>query len=101
MSSVGLNKFYDGKTKFNVDISTVSRVVRQKYVETPYGIFPLRFFFSEAMLTFDGDEVSTHEIRKIIFDAINEEDRNNLKITIEDTGIGIDEEKINHIFDKY
>lgn len=61
----------------NVDISTVSRVVRQKYVETPYGIFPLRFFFSEAMPTFDGDEVSTHEIRKIIFDAINEEDRNN------------------------
>lgn len=59
------------------DISTISRVVKQKYVETPYGIVPLRFFFSEAIATYDGDEVSTHEIRKIIFDAINEEDKNN------------------------
>ncbi|MCL2132455.1 MAG: RNA polymerase factor sigma-54 [Lentimicrobiaceae bacterium] len=58
-----------------LDISTVSRVVRLKHVLTPYGVYPLKFFFSESMSKNDGEEVSIHEIKKIISDAVHEEDR--------------------------
>lgn len=59
----------------DADISTISRVVKQKYVLTPYGIIPLKFFFSESLTTTTGEEVSSHEIRRIITDAINGEDK--------------------------
>ena len=59
------------------DISTISRVVKQKYVLTPYGIIPLKFFFSESLTTTTGEEVSSHEIRSIITEAINNEDKSN------------------------
>ena len=59
----------------NLDISTVSRVANSKYVQTPFGTFLLKTFFSESMQTKTGEEVSTREIKKILQDTIDEEDK--------------------------
>jgi RNA polymerase sigma-54 factor len=67
----------DVAAEIGMDISTVSRVVRLKHVLTPYGVYPLRFFFSESMSKDDGEEVSSHEIRKIIAEIIRDEDKDN------------------------
>lgn len=61
--------------KIDMDISTISRVVNSKYVSTPYGTFLLKSFFSESLSTEDGDEVSTREVKKILQDIIEEEDK--------------------------
>ena len=53
-----------------LDISTVSRVANSKYVSTPYGNFLLKFFFSEAMQTDSGEEVSTREVKQILESAM-------------------------------
>ena len=58
----------------NLDISTVSRVANSKYVATPYGNFLLKFFFSEAMQTDSGEEVSTREVKQILKECIDAED---------------------------
>ena len=58
-----------------LDISTVSRVANSKYVETPYGTKLIKEFFSEAMTNDQGEEVSTLEIKKILKDVIEEEDK--------------------------
>jgi RNA polymerase sigma-54 factor len=60
-----------------LDISTVSRVANSKYVQTQHGIFPLKFFFSESMQNDMGEEVSTREIKKILQDEIEKEDKRN------------------------
>ena len=57
------------------DVSTISRVSNSKYVETRYGIYPLKYFFSEAMVNSDGDEISTREIKKILQELIDNEDK--------------------------
>ena len=57
------------------DISTISRVSNSKYVETRFGIYPLKFFFSESMTNSEGDEVSTREIKKILQEVIDGEDK--------------------------
>lgn len=59
----------------DLDISTISRVVNSKYVQTPYGTFLLKTFFSESLSTDSGEEVSTREVKKILQDAIDEEDK--------------------------
>jgi RNA polymerase sigma-54 factor len=59
----------------HMDISTVSRVASSKYVQTPYGTFLLKSFFSESMTNEDGEEVSTKKIKKILEDLIEEEDK--------------------------
>ena len=46
-------------------------------METRYGIFPLRYFFSEAMTKLDGDEVSTREIKKLLQEVVDGEDKHN------------------------
>lgn len=61
--------------KIEMDISTISRVVNSKYVSTPYGTFLLKSFFSESLSTEDGEEVSTREVKKILQDIIDEEDK--------------------------
>ncbi|MEQ8623590.1 MAG: RNA polymerase factor sigma-54 [Vicingaceae bacterium] len=61
--------------KIDMDISTVSRVVNSKYVATPYGTFLLKSFFSESLSTEDGEEVSTREVKKILTDIIEGEDK--------------------------
>jgi RNA polymerase sigma-54 factor len=58
-----------------LDISTVSRVANSKYVQTHFGIFPLKFFFSEGLQTDSGEEVSTREIKRILQDCIENEQK--------------------------
>ena len=58
-----------------LDISTVSRVANQKYVQTPYGTFLLKTFFSESLETDSGEEVSTREVKKILTNCIEAEDK--------------------------
>jgi RNA polymerase sigma-54 factor len=57
------------------DISTISRVVNSKYIETHFGIFPLKYFFSEGMENSEGDEVSTRELKKVLQECIDGEDK--------------------------
>ena len=57
------------------DVSTISRVSNSKYVQTDFGTFPLKHFFSEGLAKETGDEVSTREIKKVIRDVINKEDK--------------------------
>ncbi len=59
----------------HLDISTISRVANSKYVQTPFGTFLLKSFFSESMQTESGEEVSTREIKKILSDCIDVEDK--------------------------
>ena len=56
-----------------LDISTVSRVANSKFIQTHFGIFPLKFFFSEGLQTDSGEEVSTREIKRILQDFIENE----------------------------
>ena len=58
-----------------LDISTVSRVANSKYVETPYGTKLLKEFFSESMKNDQGEDVSTIEIKKILQNVVEEEDK--------------------------
>jgi RNA polymerase sigma-54 factor len=57
------------------DISTVSRVSNSKYVQTNWGVYPLKFFFSESMTNDEGEEVSTREIKSILKSCIETEDK--------------------------
>ncbi|MBU2018067.1 MAG: RNA polymerase sigma-54 factor, partial [Bacteroidetes bacterium] len=57
----------------NLDISTISRVANSKYVQTNYGVYSLKYFFSESLSTDSGEEVSTREVKKILSDAIGVE----------------------------
>lgn len=58
-----------------MDISTISRVSNSKYVQTSYGTFPLKYFFSESLTTDEGEEVSTREVKKILQELIGAEDK--------------------------
>lgn len=58
-----------------LDVSTISRVVNSKYVQTHFGVIPLKSLFSEAMQTDSGKEVSSHEIKQIISECIEGEDK--------------------------
>ena len=58
-----------------MDISTVSRVANSKYIQTPYGTFLLKSFFSESLTTETGEEVSSREVKKILEEAIEAEDK--------------------------
>ncbi len=57
------------------DISTISRVANSKYIQTSWGIIPLKFFFSEGITNDEGEEVSSHEVKKILKEAIEVEDK--------------------------
>jgi RNA polymerase sigma-54 factor len=61
--------------KIGMDISTVSRVANSKYVQTEFGTFLLKSFFSEAIQTESGEEVSNKEVKKILEECINNEDK--------------------------
>lgn len=61
----------------NLDISTVSRVANSKFVQTEFGTYRLKFFFSESLQTDSGEEVSTREVKKILSDIIEAEDKKN------------------------
>ena len=59
----------------SMDISTISRVANSKHVSTAYGIFSLKYFFSESLTTNTGEEVSTREVKTILNEAINKENK--------------------------
>lgn len=65
----------DIASMINMDISTVSRVASSKSVQTDFGIFPLKYFFSEGITTDSGEEVSSREVKQIIKDIIDSEDK--------------------------
>jgi len=57
------------------DISTISRVVNSKYIDTPFGVYPLKYFFSEGLVNKAGEEVSTRELKKVLQDVVDAEDK--------------------------
>ncbi|MBR0030069.1 MAG: RNA polymerase factor sigma-54 [Bacteroidales bacterium] len=57
------------------DISTISRVVNSKFIETHFGIFPLKYFFSEGMENNEGEEVSTRELKKVLQECVDGENK--------------------------
>lgn len=59
----------------DLDISTVSRVANSKFVQTEFGTYRLKFFFSESLSTDSGEEVSTREVKKILSDIIGDENK--------------------------
>ena len=63
--------------KTNLDISTISRVANSKFVQTEFGTYRLKFFFSESLQTDSGEEVSTREVKKILSDLIEGESKKN------------------------
>ena len=58
-----------------LDISTISRVSNSKYVQTNYGIYPLKFFFSDGYTTDEGEELSVREIRRVLKECVEKEDK--------------------------
>jgi RNA polymerase sigma-54 factor len=58
-----------------MDISTISRVANSKYIQTPYGTYLLKYFFSESLSTDEGEEVSSREVKQILKDAIEAENK--------------------------
>lgn len=66
----------DVAERTGLDISTISRVSNSKYVQTNYGIYPLKFFFSDGYTTESGEELSVREIKRILKECINSEDKN-------------------------
>ena len=67
----------DVAEKTGLDISTVSRATINKYVQTNYGIFPLRYFFSEGIANNEGEEVSIKEVHKLLKELVDKEDKTN------------------------
>ena len=61
--------------KTGFDISTISRVVNSKYIETHFGIYSLKYFFSEGLENQDGEEVSTRELKKALQECVDSEDK--------------------------
>lgn len=61
--------------RINMDVSTVSRVANSKYVDTPYGTKLIKEFFSESMKNDQGEDISTHEIKKILQTEIEKENK--------------------------
>lgn len=59
------------------DISTISRVSNSKYIQTEFGIFPVKYFFSESLTNDSGEEVSTREIKTILQETVDHEDKRN------------------------
>ena len=65
----------DIASEINMDISTVSRVANSKSIQTEFGIFPLKYFFSEGISTESGDDVSSREVKHHLKDLIDQEDK--------------------------
>ena len=61
--------------KTGFDISTISRVVNSKYIETHFGIYSLKYFFSEGLENQEGEEVSTRELKKALQECVDSEDK--------------------------
>jgi len=58
-----------------LDVSTISRVANSKYIQTDFGVFPLKWFFSDSIKTDSGEEVSARVVKSILEDAVRGEDK--------------------------
>ncbi|MBQ8500817.1 MAG: RNA polymerase factor sigma-54 [Bacteroides sp.] len=67
----------DVAERAKLDISTVSRVSNSKYVQTNFGIYPLKFFFGDSYINSEGEELSTRQIRKVLQECVDNEDKKN------------------------
>ncbi len=67
----------DVAEKAKLDVSTISRVSNSKYVQTNYGIFPLKFFFSDGYTTEEGEELSIREIKQLLKECVEHENKEN------------------------
>ncbi len=65
----------DIATRINMDISTVSRVANSKSVQTEFGMYPLKYFFSEGISTESGEDVSSREVKQSLKDLVDREDK--------------------------
>ncbi len=65
----------DISDKTGLDISTISRVSNSKYVQTPFGTYLLKYFFSEALTNEEGEEVSSREVKAILAESVQNEDK--------------------------
>ena len=74
-------KFEDIAKKIDKDISSISRVVKNKYIDTPIGLVSLRSLFSNALIKKSGKAASSNELKKVILEIINSEDKNCLLYT--------------------
>ena len=63
--------------EIEMDISTVSRVANSKTIQTEFGIFPLKYFFSEGITTDSGEDASSREVKSILKEMVEEEDKKN------------------------
>lgn len=61
--------------KTGFDISTISRVVNSKYIETHFGIYSLKYFFSEGLENQEGEEISTRELKKVLQECVDNENK--------------------------
>jgi RNA polymerase sigma-54 factor len=75
------------------DISTISRVVSSKYIETSFGIIRLKHFFSEGMENSEGEEVSTRELKKALRECVDAEDK---KKPLTDEQLVVEMEKLGY-----
>ena len=65
----------DVAERTGLEISTVSRAANSKYVETHYGTYPLKWFFSDGYVTDDGQEIATRKIQAALKDLVEAEDK--------------------------
>ncbi|MEX0594168.1 MAG: RNA polymerase factor sigma-54 [Balneolaceae bacterium] len=65
----------DVAERVRMDISTISRVVNGKYVQTPFGVFELKYFFSEGLVNDSGEEVSSREVKQLLARLIEQENK--------------------------
>ena len=70
-------KLQDIAESIDMDISTISRATRGKYVETPYGIYELKHYFTESITLNDGREISTYQVKLSLRQLIEDEDKHN------------------------
>lgn len=69
-------KLEDVATRIGMDISTISRATNGKYVQTDYGVFELKYFFSTGMVNSEGEDISTKKIKTHLKQVVDEEDKN-------------------------
>ena len=67
----------DVAKRIGMDISTISRVVNGKYVQTNFGVYELKYFFNEGITTENGEEVSNREVKNLLKTIIDQENRRN------------------------
>lgn len=67
----------DVAERVRMDISTISRVVNGKYVQTPFGVYELKYFFSEGLVNESGEEVSSREVKQLLHRLVEQEDKRN------------------------